>query len=59
MYRLVRRNDTFCFVEESPASGDLRLIRSMLFPESRTAGWGMPSRTEKKHLVRFRQRGDH
>lgn len=57
MYRLVRRNDTFCFVEESPAAGDVRLIRSMLFPESRSAGWGMPSKTEKHTWYNFVNRG--
>ncbi len=57
MYRLVRRNDTFCFVEESPATGDLTLIKSMLFPESLACGWGMPSKSEKDTWYDFVKRG--
>ncbi len=57
MYRLVRRNDTFCFVEESPATGDFDLIKSMLFPESRGTGWRMPSKIEKHTWYDFVKRG--
>lgn len=47
MYRLVRKNHTFYLVEESHATGDLKLIKSTLFPRLQGANWGRPSTMER------------
>lgn len=58
MYRLIRKGDKFCFVEEQSASPSAQLLKSMMCPAWSGVCWQPPPRTEKKVWHHFVDSGE-
>lgn len=58
MYRLVRKNDRYCFIEDREESGQIDLVKLNLLPPWEGVSGRTPPRTEKRLWRNFVEHGE-